>query len=314
MSDKLMTVEEKELKCYEYFHTNCIESRFQLRECLKQKPLHGIRWGFIEEILSDFLYLKKEKMKKENELKNCKDHSVTFALSDMHIPYHDEKTCELVFECMFQEQPKHLVFCGDILDCYTLSRFDKRPDRMRNLQTELDLLYKMLTRLRKNLPNTNIHYVLGNHEDRIGKVTIKEGGLFGLKALDYPKLLRLDELGIDFYYTKVIINDFIFYHGDVVRKESSNSAKEEYISHGCRDGLSGHTHRLGSYYKTYDQGSGFWFENGCLCSLEPDYIRDPDKANWQQGFSIVHHYGSLNQVDPILINGHRFIYNGRIYQ
>lgn len=314
MFDKLMSVEEKELKCYEYFHTNCIESRFQLRECLKQKPLEGIRWGFIEEILSDFLFLKKQQKKKESEIRSNKQHSTTFTLSDMHIPYHDEKSCDLVFECMFNEQPDHLVFCGDIIDCYTLSRFDKRPDRMRNLQHEINILYKKLLRLKKHLPNTQIHYVLGNHEDRIGKTTAANPGLFGLQALDYPRLLKLDDLGIAFHDTKVIINDFIFYHGDVVRKDSANSAKEEYYSHNMHDGISGHTHRLGAYYKTYDQKAGFWVENGCLCTLEPEYIRDPDKANWQQGFTVIHHFDGMNQAEQVLINDHKFVYNGRIYK
>ena len=48
-------------------------------------------------------------------------------------------------------------------------------------------------------------------------------------------------------------------------------------------GISGHTHRLAPYKK-----SGYtprvWWEQGCLCRLDPDYIIG--KPNWEQGVMV----------------------------
>ena len=68
MFDKsILSVEERESRCYEYFHTNCIENREQLREQLKAKPIPEVRTQFVEDIFSDFLLerniIKKERMK-----------------------------------------------------------------------------------------------------------------------------------------------------------------------------------------------------------------------------------------------------------
>lgn len=315
MFDKsILSVEERESRCYEYFHTNCIENREQLREQLKAKPIPEVRTQFVEDIFSDFLLRKKYNQKRANEIKLSTDHEQVFVLSDLHIPYQDDDTLKAVFDCLVDNQPQDIVLLGDVLDCYSISRFCKRPDRVRNLQCEIDIFYKMMRELKKHLPNTDIHYVLGNHENRLEKLVLDNPGLFGLKALEPQKLFRLDELGIYYHKTKVKINNFIYYHGDVVRKDASYTAKAEFLDHKMQDGVSGHTHRLGSYYTTYEQNSSGWFENGCLCKIEPDYLNDPDKANWQHGFTIIDSYDNINQGTQILIQNHSFAYGGKIYK
>ena len=72
--------------------------------------------------------------------------------------------------------------------------------------------------------------------------------------------------------------------------------------------------RLGSYYTTYEQNASGWFENGCLCKIEPDYLNDPDKANWQHGFTVVNSYDGINQATQILIQDGKFAYGDRIYK
>lgn len=41
------------------------------------------------------------------------------------------------------------------------------------------------------------------------------------------------------------------------------------------------THRLGVYYKKTPSRYLAWYEGGCLCDIEPEYVDNPD---WQQGF------------------------------
>lgn len=312
--ERLLSVSEREAKCYEYFHTNAIKNRDQLRECWKKQQIPGVRANFIEDIFSDFLFKKKLNEKKRYDIISNTPHSQVFVLSDLHIPYEDKETLSNVFDCLADAQPQYIVLLGDVLDCYSISRFCKRPDRVRNLQDEINIFYTMMRELKKELPKTEIHYVLGNHENRLEKLVLDNPGLFGLKALHPEQLFRLDELGIFYHKTKVKINDFIYYHGDVVRKNAGYSAKAEYEDHKMNDGVSGHTHRLSSYYSTYEQKPGQWFENGCLCKIEPDYLNDPDKANWQHGFTIIDNYDGQNQGTQILINNHKFAYNGKIYK
>lgn len=238
--ERLLSVSEREAKCYEYFHTNSIKSRDDLRECWKNKPIEGVRANFIEDIFSDFIFKKKQREKNAEVIKSNTKHYQTFVLGDIHIPFHDEKTLDNVFDCVIDNQPKYIVLLGDVLDCYSISRFTKRPDRIRNLETEINIFYHLMKDLKKELPNTEIHYILGNHEMRLEKLILDNPGLYGLRNLGYEKLFRLDELDIAYHKTKVIIDDFIYYHGDVVRKNAGYSAKAEYEDHRMKNGISGH--------------------------------------------------------------------------
>ena len=59
------------------------------------------------------------------------------------------------------------------------------------------------------------------------------------------------------------------------------------------------THRLGAFYKKTPSRYLAWFESGCLCDINPEYVDNPD---WQQGFI----YGAVNkdsftiEIVPIL--------------
>ena len=310
----LLSVEERELRCYNYFHSNKIETREQLRENLQTNPIQGVRVKFVEEMFSDFQEVKKLQEKRLVDSMKDSDYHQTFAISDMHIPFQDDVTLRNIFDCLVNHQPKNLMLVGDILDCYSISRFSKRPDRMRNLQDEIDIFYRTMKELKKYLPNTSIKYCLGNHEARLEKIVLDNPGLFGLKNLKPEKLFRLTELDIEFQKTKFVVDGFIYYHGDRCRNAAGYTAKAEYEDHRMQDGLSGHVHRLSNYYSSYAKTVGQWYENGCTCLLEPDYLNDPDKANWQQGFTVIDHYNGVNQGTQVLIQNHAFSYGGNLYK
>ena len=310
----MLSVEERESKCYEYFHENSIENRDQLRKCWKTNPIHGVRSNFIEDIFSDFQERKKIKEQKSDEIQSNTKYFQSFVLGDLHIPFHDKETINNVFDCVIDNQPKYLIFVGDVIDCYSISRFLKKPDKYRNLQEEINIFYKLMKDLRKDLPNTEIHYIMGNHEERLETLILQNSGLYGLKNLEYEKVLRLDELNIKFHPIKLTIDNYIYKHGDIVRKNPGASAKAEYEKHRMHSGISGHTHRAASYYSTYSKEIGQWYENGCLCSMSPEYINDPDTANWQQAFTVINYFDQTTQGTQILIQDHKFCYNGKIYK
>lgn len=313
---KGLSVEERKDKCFNYFQTNCIKNREQLREFVKKLPISGVTNRFAEEVLPDYLEIQRavERERDEVSYKRGEGRKKAIVINDLHIPYHDEKAVDLVFDCIVDTQPDYLILNGDILDFYGCSKFQKKPDKLLMLQDEIDIFYKLFKDLRPYIPNTEVRYVLGNHEERLTKVMAESGGLFKLKALESSAVLKLDKLNISCYNLTFTLNGLIFKHGDVVRKDSGSSAKAELLAHNNQSGISGHTHRLGMYYHTYAGCPKFWYENGCLCSLNPDYLKDPNKADWQQGFAIIDMYDGLNQVNQILIQDYKFIYNEKLYK
>lgn len=72
------------------------------------------------------------------------------------------------------------------------------------------------------------------------------------------------------------------------------------------------THRLGAYYRSDETGEKCWFENGCLCRLDPDYVMG--RPNWQQGFSVMHHWENRYEVSQVRILRRRIFFQGHLWQ
>jgi hypothetical protein len=109
-----------------------------------------------------------------------------------------------------------------------------------------------------------------------------------------------------------LLPKFILKHGNVVRKWSGWSAKGEWERYG-KSGASGHVHRLGMFFHRDWNGNHVWAETGCLCSLNPDYMRDPD---WQQGFVVASFERSTGafQVEPVYIHRGNAVWRGKVYR
>lgn len=216
--------------------------------------------------------------------------------SDTHVPYHDDKALVVVQSIVRDLQPDVLVHLGDLLDCYSLSRFSRDPLRASGMQHEIDLARVHLHQMRQLAPHAECWLLEGNHEDRLRRtIWDMPGGAAELarltafqKAMTWPELLGLNEIGWQFVSCAdqsrtEIIPKLILKHGNVVRKWSGWSGKGEWEKYG-KGGMSGHVHRLGSFYHRDHHGAHAWFEVGCTCTIDPEYLRDPD---WQQGCAVV---------------------------
>ena len=235
-------------------------------------------------------------------------------INDTHHPYHDALSIALM-ERFLQDREIHYIFyAGDLNDFYQLSKFNKNPRRISNLQNDLDSTKRMLDRHNRLFPNAEKRYEDGNHENRLQAYMWSQAKeLSSLKCTQLPKLLGLDDLGIKHinYEQGLMVNgDFLVLHGDVIRKYSSYTARGMFEKHGC-SGISGHSHRGGLSYRRDRSGVYAWYENYCLCHLNPDWIKHPD---WQQGFSLVHFKGKRFHVEPVHIIDHTLMYGGRIYK
>lgn len=214
--------------------------------------------------------------------------------SDTHFPYQNDKTLSVLYQLVRDLQPDAIIDHGDLLDCYSISRYEKDPANRVSLQDEIDAAARHLAILTALAPNARRKLIKGNHEDRLRRLLWSMAErqeahqVLSLQkvrhALQWPVLLGLDAIGWEWHEDKVVFaRRMILKHGTVVRKWSAYTAKGEYEKYG-RCGMSGHTHRRGVFEHSDHNGTHAWWELGCCCQLNPGYLDDPD---WQAGFNVV---------------------------
>jgi calcineurin-like phosphoesterase family protein len=230
---------------------------------------------------------------------------------DIHFPHQDDEGLSIVRQIAFLLQPDVLCNMGDMLDCTSLSRFDKDPAALESIQDEIDLARVHLAQMRQLSPLSRVVLLEGNHEDRLRRT------LWGMKGeasvlnkltkfqelMTWPALLDLDALGVEFVpygqQSKFdFLPKFILKHGDTVRGYSAYTARGEMEKYNF-SGASGHTHRLGQYFRRDRNGAHVWIETGCCCSLTPQYVADP---NWQNGCVVLTFERETGAVHAELIN------------
>lgn len=229
-------------------------------------------------------------------------------LSDIHIPYHDEASVQSVMNFIKHKKPSEIILGGDIMDCYTISRYDKDPSRQFSIQDELDKTFKFINTVIKSSPNSKITYIEGNHEARLIKYLHKHPELYHLRELRIDRLLNLGTKGIK-YVKDYTLNSFLFKHGDFAPKYSAN---KELDVEGT-SGMSGHVHRIQEVTKTDRSGEHTWYSNGHLSDINHcDYISGA--INWQQGFGYVTFRGRKKfNAQIIHICDHEFMYDNWLY-
>lgn len=215
-------------------------------------------------------------------------------LSDIHAPFHDNIAVDVAVQFARFWKPHYLFLMGDILDCYSVSRFSKDPRRKLDLQTEADEAREILTTIRRAVGDAcKVYYIEGNHEYRVTKfLWSKAPELAHLRSLNIEGLLGLETLNIKYVpQGKMEYHGFIVKHGHIVRKWSGYSARAELEAAG-KSGASGHTHRLSQIYRTDTTGVYTWVETGCLCDTSPEY-GEGKTMDWQHGFA----YGMFRKND-----------------
>lgn len=203
--------------------------------------------------------------------------------SDFHFPYQDDKAIEQLLVFIKDYKPNTAILNGDVLDFYCLSRFDKDPERIGSLQSELDQVSEFLKELRGVCKkSTQIIYVLGNHEDRLRKYIWTHNELAGLDNLKIERMIDIKTPNVKIT-KRFNLGELLFTHGSIVRKYSAYTANAELDKYQ-NSGASGHTHRLGSFFQSGYFGNREWHESGCMCRLDAVYL--DSEPNWQQGFLV----------------------------
>jgi predicted phosphodiesterase len=165
----------------------------------------------------------------------------TLIISDTHHPYHDQEAFEVMVAAASMLQPDTLVINGDICDCYSVSFFDKRPDRLHLLKDETDCARRDINRIIKASRATNVVFCEGNHEFRVSRtIATKAPALFGL--VETRELLLRDNPWVKWVpYRKherigrVMVTHEIGYCGKYAAQHTLAAAAHNIVF--------GHTHR-----------------------------------------------------------------------
>ncbi|MDE2232881.1 MAG: metallophosphoesterase [Patescibacteria group bacterium] len=221
-------------------------------------------------------------------------------VSDVHVPFHDSRAVDLALKILSHIKPDMVFFGGDIVDCYSVSDFDRDPARVVRFQEEFDATFVVMREFRRLAKEAE--FLPGNHEDRWERTKNRHPFLASLRDVRLEKLLRLEELKVKplTHGEDRRIGRLFYMHGD----ECGGSggvfpARTVYLKEQGNI-VFGHFHRMQVFYNRLKDGTchGSW-ANGCLCDLKQPYTKGT--TQWQQGITIVEHHDSgLFHVHQIL--------------
>lgn len=235
-------------------------------------------------------------------------------VSDIHVPYHCEKAVNAFFDFLKETQPDEVVLNGDVADMHGASLHgDSLSENL--LQEEIGCVNNFLDTVQQLAPQARIHYVEGNHEERLTRyIERRAPNMRGMTSV--PELLGLNERGIGWTpYGKVhFLSDKVgCTHGTL---HGTNYARDTLVKYGMSLFV-GHAHRpavatMGVAGKDSDTVRGVF---GCGCLIPVDsvpYMKGP--TSWTQGFGVCYIMPD-GTFTPYLVNmaKGRFVWGGKIY-
>jgi len=210
-------------------------------------------------------------------------------LSDIHVPYHNITAITRAIEYGKEKKVNAIVFNGDTLDCYALSRYEKDP-RKRKFAEELESCRQLLKVFRNEFPGVPFYFKLGNHEERYeAYLRTKAPELLGTSEFTLDALLRFGELGCEFIQDKRIIKagKLNILHGHEFGRSvfSPVNPARGYYMRAKASVICGHNHQTSEHSENNLEGKVVTtWSTGCLCEMHPQYM---PINKWNHGFSYI---------------------------
>jgi len=207
-------------------------------------------------------------------------------LSDIHLPYQDNKALELAINYGIENNVNCVYLNGDTIDMYQASRFIK--DRLlRDLAGELEMTRNFLKTLQDTF-KCPIYFKIGNHEVRWEHfLMLKAPELLGIDDFKLEQILRFREYGVTLVKDKqmAMAGKLPILHGHEWFGGFAppvNPARGLFLKakESC---IVGHHHRTSEHTEKSLSGevTTTW-STGCLCGLEPEYA---PFNNYNHGFA-----------------------------
>ncbi len=234
-------------------------------------------------------------------------------LFDLHIPYHHQKAIDIACQVIKDVKPDDVVFGGDVVDFFQLSRFNNDVSRAKTTQQELDEWYSVAKQIKSYASDANFYHLNGNHEARLYSWLCANPGLLSLDVLKLPSLLRLNELGIE--HGRVINyldNRLVILHGRYYSSIQGSAVKKECKTRAFQQScIMGHCHHFGQFEMNGPLHRLSGFEIGSLC-VDSWYSQD-DKF-WQRGFAVITINGDNFDVELVRVENDRALFRGKVYK
>lgn len=321
------------LVTYPVYH---IRMRLIRKEIPKDIPtLHSVQISVGKPISDDVRWKKKDKNKHYKTAFIINDAQMGFERDSQTgrlDPFHDRAALDIAIQVAERVQPDMVIVNGDMLDLTEWStKFVTGPEFVGTTQPALNELAWWLARLRKAVrnPNTEFHYIAGNHEDRLPKfISTYQKSLLGIRNVNgldslphmsIPQLLSLDTLGYewhgDYPHGRIWLNDYIC----VSHSEKDRTNTQTMTNQAAVLNIVAHIHRLTYniktlYFKDHVRYAGV-VSFGSLCRLHDRVPAKGSMQDWQQGVGIVR-YSEDNPdrfppvIEPVPIHYGRTIFQG----
>jgi len=204
-----------------------------------------------------------------------KGNNNVLVLSDIHIPYQDNKALELALNYGLEHKVNAIYLNGDTIDMYQGSRFVK-DRRLRDLAGELELTRQFLKTLQKTF-KCPIYFKIGNHEKRWEDyLKLKAPELLGIDDFKLEQILRFREYGVTLVKDRQIayLGKLPVLHGHewfAGFAPPVNPARGLFLK-AKESSLIGHHHTTSEHTEKSLGGkiTTCW-STGCLSGLEPEY-------------------------------------------
>lgn len=256
-----------------------------------------------------------------------KDHApglkTLLVASDFHDIDSDDFVLEVFLDTAARLQPDVIVLNGDIFDQYEFSFFDKDP-RQINLRERYDFVRdRIFGPLRHSCPDSQIDFIIGNHEARILRHMADRSPhikcLADLMGISLSQLLMLDEFEINL----ISKGDLAAHMPRESREEMAKNYQVYFntllVGHAPENygicSVFGHTHKPKFESKVNELvGSHFQVTLGCVAKVDVSYVAGLNKYN--QGFGIFHIDPQLRECVPehIVFTHHYAVIGGQIYK
>lgn len=245
---------------------------------------------------------------------------------DLHYGITDKRVEAVRVAFLRDVQPDLCLDVGDFWDFWSVSQYPKSPEQLRQIEAQLQFEFDDAQPYVNAVCSVakTFHLIQGNHEHRITRLTHREPGLHGLRALELHRLAELPEkCKVHPYGTRLHCGPLSFEHGDAVPRGVRHPAAW-MLSNRKRNVISGHVHYCSQASQTtYDEYGRpelrmAWTQGAGLDFSKQEYQADP---NWQHGFTYIEFYranGSSNapwrfNVYPIVVVDGKFSFGGRVY-
>jgi len=226
-------------------------------------------------------------------------------IPDAHAhPDHDNERFTKLGNLIVSKQPEHIVCLGDLFDMPSLCSYDigKKSFEGRryalDIQAGVDAQEKLFQPLnaynkgKKRKYQPELHFTLGNHENRINRAINDDAKLDGTISIED---LQLEEFGWTVYKFKQYCNihgiNFSHYYpsGNFDKAISAVNAGKAIIAKTHSSAFCGHSHLLNIHTEVDATGKRLWAGPlGCYFEHIEDYVSETVQKSWWRGVTLLH--------------------------